>query len=272
MADEKPTALEAGGTGRTRRNRSRLVPLRRRGPADGDDRDSAGGGPATTSDVTACNICNGTDFGPGPGGRSAASGQAPQCRNCQSLERHRALRAVYTHLTGALRQEVESWSVLQFSDDKAIDPHRFASRELSTYGADGHLDVQAIDRGTDSYDVVICNHVLEHVPDDARAVEELWRVCRPHGFVQIAVPDPPRRATTQDWGYPKASDHDHYRLYGRDVFDLLLAALSSCYVIEVDARDPVTGHVEAAYFVTNADSVAEALIVGGNVRRFRRTA
>jgi SAM-dependent methyltransferase len=217
----------------------------------------------------ACNICSSAEFGPGPGGRMAASGQLPQCRKCQSLERHRALRSLYIGLVAAQKQLLASWSVLQFSDDRAIDPNYFSAREVSQYGGANHLDLQNIDRETSSYDVVVCNHVLEHVPDDSRAIRELWRICRPDGFVQIAVPDPPRRAVTDDWGYPRAHDHEHYRLYGRDVFDKILSTVWAAYVVEVDAVDPVTGHVEASYFVTRSDLVVEALAAKARLRRFR---
>jgi predicted SAM-dependent methyltransferase len=225
--------------------------------------------PVVGSMPEACNICLSAEFGPGPGGRMAASGKLPQCRTCQSLERHRALRDLYTGLVQAQKQLLSSWDLLQFSDDRAVDPEYFANCEVSQFGSTNHLDLQNIDRATSSYDVVVCNHVLEHVPDDCRAIRELWRICRSHGFVQIAVPDPPRRAITDDWGYPRSSDHEHYRLYGRDIFEKILSAVWDAYVVEVDAIDPVTQHVEASYFVTKSDLVVEALAAKACLRRFR---
>lgn len=53
-----------------------------------------------------------------------------------------------------------------------------------------HLDLQAIDLPTESLDVILTAHVLEHVPDTDRALSELWRVLKPGGVAFIAVPVP----------------------------------------------------------------------------------
>lgn len=52
------------------------------------------------------------------------------------------------------------------------------------------------------------------------------------GLVQIAVPDPPGRAITDDRGYPRANDHGHYRLHGEDVIDKILTVVWNVYEIE----------------------------------------
>lgn len=223
-----------------------------------------------TPSVVPCNICGSTVFGPGPGGRKAADGSLPQCKGCQSLERHRALREMYRGLAGRLAEEFSRWDVLQFSEDRAVDSRLFSSVEVSTYGGSNHLDLQEISRESGSYHWVICNHVLEHVPDDRRAMRELWRICSAEGAIQFAVPDPPRRESTSDWGYPKESDHDHYRIYGRDVFDRAAGALWDCFVLELDTRDPTTGHIEAAYIGTRSDRIIEAAAADCHIRRLRR--
>jgi SAM-dependent methyltransferase len=72
--------------------------------------------------------------------------------------------------------------------------------------------------------VVLCNHVLEHVPDDAQALREIFRVLKPGGWAILQVPlDPERSATYED---PTITDraererifgqYDHLRVYGND--------------------------------------------------------
>jgi ubiquinone/menaquinone biosynthesis C-methylase UbiE len=75
-----------------------------------------------------------------------------------------------------------------------------------------------------SFDVVLCNHVLEHVPDDRRAMRELQRVLRPGGWAILQTPvDPQRAETFEDPAIVSPRDrerafgqHNHLRIYGRD--------------------------------------------------------
>lgn len=84
------------------------------------------------------------------------------------------------------------------------------------------LDVAAIPFQDDSFDIVLCNHVLEHVADDRRAMRELRRVLKPGGWAIMQVPI--KGATTlEDPGItsPEAralhyGQDDHFRQYGLD--------------------------------------------------------
>lgn len=92
------------------------------------------------------------------------------------------------------------------------------------------MSVTEIDFADDAFDVVLCNHVLEHVRDDARAMKEILRVLRPGGYAILQVPiDHSAEATHEDptfgpeeraWHYRFA---DHVRLYGMDYKDWLAA-------------------------------------------------
>lgn len=194
-----------------------------------------------------CIICGGEEFSTGPNGRSSFAGIPPRCVRCQSLERHRALRGVYE----VLRHELDftSMRALQISQDRSIVPAWFASHELSVYGGTNSIDIQAIDRADGAYDLVVCNHVLEHVPDDRKALSELVRVVGTDGILQLAVPGPFRMKKTVDWGYPKESDHGHYRLYGPEGVPGLVRQQGDVALLVFDARDPVTGSPERLYFV-----------------------
>lgn len=86
------------------------------------------------------------------------------------------------------------------------------------------MDVTDIRCPDDEFDVIICNHVLEHVADDARAMSELFRVLKPGGFAILQVPIAlSEERTDEDPGVldpaereARFGQYDHVRLYGRD--------------------------------------------------------
>ena len=82
------------------------------------------------------------------------------------------------------------------------------------------LDLQLTDN---IYDIVICAHVLEHIPDDKKAMSEIFRVLKPNGFAIIQVPlskllnKTLEDITIQDpkIRYKLFGQKDHYRLYAQ---------------------------------------------------------
>ena len=86
------------------------------------------------------------------------------------------------------------------------------------------MDVHDIPFGSGTFDVVFCNHVMEHVDDDSRAMSEIYRVLKPGGWAIIQSPQDLSRETTYE--NPNITDpkerekhfwqSDHVRLYGRD--------------------------------------------------------
>ena len=94
------------------------------------------------------------------------------------------------------------------------------------------MDLVAIPCADNSFDAILCNHVLEHVSDDAIAMAELRRVLKPTGFAILQVPIAPDLTHTaedpnlsspaqREQAYGQA---DHVRLYGRDYPERLKAA------------------------------------------------
>ena len=124
------------------------------------------------------------------------------------------------------------------------------------------MDLENVDRPSDSYDVAICNHVLEHIRDDRRAFREIMRILRPTGFFQFTVPLPQTRAVTEEWGYPDLP-HGHYRLYGRNLVDRFAEARPGTRFLCVPGDDPVTGDPDIVYFASldehRLDSIRERL-------------
>jgi SAM-dependent methyltransferase len=201
-----------------------------------------------------CNICEGTQFEPGPNDRRSATGRLPRCKNCRSLERHRQLRQVYAQLPVDYLSNLD---VLQLSPDIGVDPAWFKSYEVSVFEGDNSLDLEDIDRADASYDLVICNHVIEHVANDRKGLQELMRITRPNGFIQITVPSPYTREVTVDWGYPKKQAHGHYRGYGKDFLQLFSQAVPDATVLQVEVIDEVTDAGGYVYLWSSDEALIE---------------
>lgn len=107
---------------------------------------------------------------------------------------------------------------------RAVPGVRYTGGDLESRLADVHFDVTAIPFDDASYDLVLCNHVLEHVPDDEQAMRELARVLDPGGKAILMCPIARDRATTYEDSAVQTPEQrlerfgqeDHARLYGAD--------------------------------------------------------
>ena len=94
------------------------------------------------------------------------------------------------------------------------------------------LDITKIQFPADRFDLILCSHVLEHVPDDAAAMRELYRVLAPGGTAILMVPVEMRNALTEEdltitdpnERLRRYGQFDHVRLYGRDYVERLQRA------------------------------------------------
>jgi SAM-dependent methyltransferase len=169
-------------------------------------------------------------FRPGPDGRPGAT-----CPRCGSLERHRFLSL----LLGVLAPELTDLDTLVEiapSRQSTTLLDRLPARRRITFDAGYDVrEVDALASLTDlplrdgSVDLLVCYHVLEHVPDDGAAMREIARVLSPRGIALLEVPIRTGVATEED---PSASpeervrrfgQRDHVRWYGDD-FDARLSA------------------------------------------------
>lgn len=204
-----------------------------------------------------CNICGSNEFRVGPKARKSFR-KKPRCVGCGSLERHRTLRRLYNLLKKSL--PLSEMSAMQISQDHSINPQWFGSYELSIYGGENSVDIQNIERESCSYDIVICNHVLEHVKCDKTALQEMFRITSRDGFMQVSVPSPLKQEKTEDWGYPDELKYGHYRIYGGDISKLFYDAFpNSCYKNRVILADPVTGEMDAFFFLTESKIISSIL-------------
>lgn len=155
------------------------------------------------------------------------------CPRCLSLERHRLLWLYLKEQTDFFTKERKVLHIAPeqcfFKRFKALPNLDYTSGDLESPIADVHFDVQDIPFEEESFDVVICNHVLEHVDDDQKAMSEIYRILRPEGFAILQVPMNTKSATTLE--DPTVTDpkererlflqKDHLRLYGLDYADRL---------------------------------------------------
>ena len=169
----------------------------------------------------------------GHSGRFGAFGHPPRydarCPRCGSLERHRLIAL-------ALRRraiDVEHRDVLHFAPEPAVtrlvEPlaRSYVTADIDARGVDLAIDMQATGLGDQTFDVIIASGVLEHVPDDERALRECRRLLRPGGVLVALVPVVESWATTyEDAAITTGKDRvhhfgqqDHLRMYGRDVRD-----------------------------------------------------
>jgi SAM-dependent methyltransferase len=95
------------------------------------------------------------------------------------------------------------------------------------------MNVTALKAADRSFDLVICNHVLEHVPDDRKALSELHRVLRPGGDAILQTPYAPKLQQSREHDPAVATEadclefygqEDHVRLYGVDLLDRIYEA------------------------------------------------
>lgn len=152
------------------------------------------------------------------------------CPRCLSLERH---RMIWLWITGCTTLLQEHPHLLHVAPEVSLMRHfrrlygasgNYITADLESPLADMHFDIQHIPLEDSSVDVVICNHLLEHVADDRLALREIHRVLRPGGWGIMLVPEDRSRATTfEDDSItdPKRrtelfGQYDHRRVYGRD--------------------------------------------------------
>ena len=105
----------------------------------------------------------------------------------------------------------------------------YVTSDLESPIADVKADICNLPFEDNSFDVIFCNHVLEHIPDDTKAMQELFRVMKKGGFGIFQVPqDLKRDITFEDNSITDKKErakifgqYDNVRVYGKDYFDRL---------------------------------------------------
>jgi len=147
----------------------------------------------TATDGALCNICRWR----GPAFEGIAHVEAADCPQCRSIARDRYLHWCFTSRTSREHGNRPGARLLETSPRLGTEyrdwmrrwySYRASDFDLSAHRADLQLDLQQIDLPDASVDVVLTAHVLEHVPDTARALAELFRVIAPGGRMYLQIP------------------------------------------------------------------------------------
>lgn len=176
------------------------------------------------------------------------------CPFCGSISRNRRLWQLLHrdyNLTG---------DVLHFSPSRNIyrklkkrsDINYITSDYEDEFIADHHFDITNIDQKDAAFDRIICFHVLEHIPDDRKAMQELYRVTKPNGIVFIQTPFKDgeiyenENITTPEERLKHFGQEDHVRIYSSKGLKERLTAVGfqvKRLTFEITEHDTYYGHI-----------------------------
>jgi len=173
-----------------------------------------------------------------------------------SLERHRLL---WLYLTNETDFFTSKKKVLHMAPEQCFLArfrklnHDYKTADLDSPIADVKADIVNLPFNDNSFDVIFCNHVLEHIQDDTKAMKELFRVMKKGGMGVFQVPqDLNRDVTFEDNSItdPKErakifGQYDHVRVYGRDYFDKLRSV--GFKVEEVNYSQKISSELSSRY-------------------------
>jgi SAM-dependent methyltransferase len=159
-------------------------------------------------------------------------GENDQCPGCGSLMRH---RAIVLYVRDVLHLAERRLSVFHIGPAESVrgrlsrlDSIDYLSADLEPGKADVEADITNLQFDSGTFDFVLCVHVLEHVPEDRKAISEMHRVLRPGGTALIMVPPSDLAVTAEDPSVTSPTErerlfgqHDHVRLCGVDYKDRL---------------------------------------------------
>lgn len=150
-----------------------------------------------------------------------------------SLERHRLLWLYLKNETDFFENHHK---VLHFAPEQAfykrfrqLSNLDYTTTDLNSPLADVKADICNLPFQDNSFDIILCNHVLEHIPNDTKAMEELYRILKPGGWGIFQIPQDLKRETTfEDDSITDKKErakifgqYDHVRIYGIDYFNKL---------------------------------------------------
>ena len=184
-----------------------------------------------------------------------------------SLERHRLLWLYLNDKTDFFTS-LEKKKVLHFAPEQAFyklfrnqKNLDYTTTDLFSPLADVKADICNLPFQDNSYDIILCNHVLEHIPDDTKAMQELFRVLKTGGMAILQIPQDLSRATTfsddsitnQKERAAIFGQYDHVRIYGRDYFDKLRSI--GFTVIEEDYTHKITAELVEKYCLAKGEII-----------------
>lgn len=160
------------------------------------------------------------------------------CGHCSSRARHRGLYKVYQEATAELTKEN---SVLHFAPEPAFysilkgKSFQYITTDFVLEDVDlPKEDIQRLTLPDNRYDLILCNHVLEHVPDDEKSLLELYRILKPGGKLLLTIPGNFKRAKTIYFTH--LNHNGHYRDYGYDFVQRFRSIFQNYEVVDLHDR------------------------------------
>jgi predicted SAM-dependent methyltransferase len=159
------------------------------------------------------------------GGGAIARSNA-RCPVCKALERHRFVWLFFQQHTDLFVSTPKR--MLHFAPEKSLMPQLKKLTHLDYITADLYkkamvkVDITDIQYPEESFDIVYCSHVLEHIDRDRKAIQELYRVLKFQGWAILMVPISGEK-TFEDLSITDPAErkrlfgqHNHVRQYGKD--------------------------------------------------------
>lgn len=175
------------------------------------------------------------------------------CPVCGGNDRERWLQHI---LLRELHMGDKAATVLHFAPEKQVEKNirkkqklLYITADIEEGRADRVEDITNISFGNDSFDIIICNHILEHIKDESKAFSELKRCLKENGKIVFSVPICWDIDTYEDESVITGEDRlreygqeDHVRLYGKDIEQRLREhgfAVESYQVDEILSQEQV---------------------------------
>jgi SAM-dependent methyltransferase len=191
------------------------------------------------------------------------------CPGCNSTDRDRLL---YLYINQHI-EAAKTLRILHIAPEPALAPYlQKLAPENYVAGVKYHegfyyskniklFDIKDIPYDNDSFDLILCNHVMEHIDNDSKAMQELSRVLAPGGKAILQVPwSPLLEKTIEDPSITNTAKReelfgqfDHVRLYGKDYPERLRNAGFKVHII--DPKILTNENIQAKYFAINLNEV-----------------
>lgn len=167
------------------------------------------------------------------------------CPNCESVERHRLQWYFMKKNTNLNDREL---NVLHFAPEKGIKNNlmvmkniKYVTTDLFDESTMLQTDITNMPFKEGTFDVVLCNHVLEHIIDDIKAMNELYRILKKDGWAILQVPIDYNKSRTYEDATIISPDQrlkyfmqkDHVRIYGKDYSERLKSVGFKLEVLDV---------------------------------------
>jgi SAM-dependent methyltransferase len=195
------------------------------------------------------------------------------CPVCGSSDR---IRLLYLFLKTKTNLFIQPIKLLHLAPEKPLMDIFFKQRNIDYLTADLNpenvmekMDITDIQYPKNTFDAIMCNHVLEHIPDDRKAMSELFRVLKPGGWAILQVPvSMILEATYEDFTVTSPQERekhfgqkDHVRIYAMDYTQRLKEA--GFKVEEYNwSNDPDLGNDENRFGLNRDETVYYCIKAG----------